>query len=87
VEKPDTQQEREKKEHKKDKPPPEESHDDTYFSIAAILALLKQENVTLEGNALASLAALQQQGITSIPIRNEQPILEAIIEAAARLEA
>lgn len=86
VEKPGDQPGREKKDHKKDDTPPEENRDATYFSIDAILALLKQESVTLESDVLASLAALRQQGVTSIPIRNEQPILEAIIEAAAALK-
>jgi hypothetical protein len=83
VEKPGDQPGREKKDRKKDDTSPEENHDDTYFSIDAVLALLKQENVTLDADVTASLDWLRQQGITNIPIRNNQPILEAIIEAAA----
>src|SRR4051812_9824971 len=60
----------------------EEKQDDTLFSIEAIRALLQQENA-LGNEATACLALLEQSGVTSIPIRSEQPILDAIIEAAA----
>ena len=65
---------------------PEEEHDATFFSIDAIRALLKQENVEMGLDVITSLDLLQQRGVTSIPIRNEQPILEAIISAAASLK-
>ncbi len=35
---------------------------------------------------MAYLDLLQQHGVTSIPIRNEQPIIDAITDAAARLK-
>jgi len=61
-----------------------EPDDGTFFSIDAIRALLKAENVTA-GEAFVQLDQLQQRGVSSIPIRNEQSILEAIADAAARL--
>ncbi|MBU6475777.1 MAG: hypothetical protein KGL10_01785 [Alphaproteobacteria bacterium] len=71
--------------HKKEEPPAEESRDDTLFSLEAIRALLKQENVALNADVIAALDRLQERGVTSIPIRDEQPILDAIKDAAARL--
>ena len=67
--------------------PAEEKQDDTFFSIEAIRALLKQENIEVGNEVMACLDLLQQQGVTSIPIRNEQPILEAITDAASRLKS
>src|SRR4051812_30226298 len=64
----------------------EETPDDvTFFSLEAICALLEQENVSLDGDVQSSLDLLRRHGVVSVPIRNEQPILEAIAEAAARL--
>ena len=85
VERPD-QKSRDKGGKQKNNAAPEESHDVTYFSIEAIRALLKQENVALGSDVTASLDLLLQKGITSIPIRNEQPILDAITDAATRLK-
>jgi hypothetical protein len=73
-----------KKDQQKDDAPAEQN-DDTFFSIDAIRALLKQENVALGDDVIASLALLQQHGVISIPIRNEQSIIAAITDAAARL--
>ena len=71
---------------RRDDQPAEEEHDATFFSLEAILALLKQENIELGQDVLVSLELLQQRGVTSIPIRNEQPILAAITDAAALLK-
>jgi len=62
-----------------------EQNDDTFFSIDAICALLKQENVAVGEDVLAYLDLLRQHGVTSIPIRNEQSIIAAITDAAKRL--
>lgn len=70
----------------KDNSPDEQKQDDTFFSIDAIRALLKQENVAVGNDVIACLDLLQQNGITSIPIRNEQSIIDAISDAAARLK-
>lgn len=83
VERPD-QRNREKGGQQKDDAPPE--NDDTFFSIDAIRALLKQENVAVGDDVMAYLDLLQQHGITSIPIRNEQSIIAAITDAAAQLQ-
>ena len=64
---------------------PATQDDGTFFSIEAIRALLKQENVDVGNDVIACLDLLQQRGVTSIPIRNEQSIPAAITEAAARL--
>jgi hypothetical protein len=61
-----------------------EQDDGTFFSIDAIRALLKAENVTA-GEAFVQLDQLQHRGVSSIPIRNEQSIIAAIADAAARL--
>ena len=71
---------------RRDDPPAEEDHDATFFSLDAISALLKQENIELGPDIITSLDLLQRHGVTSIPIRNEQPILAAIIDAAALLK-
>jgi hypothetical protein len=71
---------------KREEESPEENHDGTFFSIDAIRALLVQENAA-ESGMMEDLDLLQQRGISSIPIREEQPIAEAIREAAARLKA
>jgi len=70
----------------KDNPPDEQGEDDTLFSIDAIRALLKQENIAVGNDVIAYLDLLQQHSITSIPIRNEQSIIAAITDAAARLQ-
>jgi len=70
---------------KKDDSPAEQEQDDTCFSIDAIRALLKQQNVTVGDDVLAYLDLLKQHGIVSISIRNEQSIIAAITDAAARL--
>jgi hypothetical protein len=85
VERPD-QKNREKGGGQKNDTPAEEKQDDTFFSIEAIRALLKQENVTLGSDVIAYLDLLQQHSVTSIPIRNEQSIIAAITEAAARVK-
>ncbi len=86
VSKPDDEKHREKhgSRHQEEQPA-EQSRDDTLFSLDAIRALLKQENVELDASILSALDKLQRGGITSIPIRDEQPILDAIKDAAARL--
>jgi len=61
-----------------------EQDDGTFFSIDAIRALLKQENAAT-AEVLAQLDQLQQRGVSSIPIRNEQSIVAAIADAAGRL--
>lgn len=64
----------------------EEKHEDaTFFSIDAIRALLIQENVDVSDEVMSCLDQLQRQGVMSIPIRDEQPILEAITAAAVRM--
>ncbi len=86
VEKPDEKSHDKGGSHKKDDTPAEENNDDTFFSIEAIRALLKQENVDIGADVMAGLDLLQRYGVTSIPIRNGQPILEAITDAAALLK-
>jgi hypothetical protein len=58
--------------------------DGTFFSIEAIRALLKQENAA-GADILAYLDLLQECGVTSIPIKNEQSIPAAIADAASRI--
>lgn len=71
---------------KKDETPAEAQEDDTLFSIEAIRALLKQENVDAESEAFVHLDLLQQYGVASIPIRNEQSIIAAIADAVLALK-
>ncbi len=86
VSKPDDEKHREKHGNRhQEEQRAEESHDDTFFSLDAVRVLLKQENVELNAAVLAALDKLQRGGVTSIPIRDEQPILDAIQDAAARL--
>lgn len=77
---------REKGGKKKDDAPAEIKEDDTLFSVEAIRALLKQENVDAGSEAFIHLDLLQQHGILSIPIKSEQSIIAAIAEAIARLQ-
>ena len=63
----------------------DEQQDDTLFSIDAIRALLKQENLDAGSEAFAHLDLLQQKGVSSIPIRNGQSIVAAIAAAVAQL--
>jgi hypothetical protein len=61
--------------------------DAAFFSVDAIRTLLKQQAMA-DGaldESFAGLDLLQQQGITSIPIRPEQDILAAIADAVAAL--
>lgn len=74
------------RENRRDDGEMEERHDDAmFFSLDAIQALLEQEGVSISGEVQSYLSELRQQGVASIPIRNDQPILEAIALAAARL--
>ena len=86
VGKPDEKNREKHNQQKKEEPPAEESHDDMFFSLDAIRALLKQENVALDAGVSTELDLLQRRGVASIPIRDEQPILDAIKDAAARLQ-
>lgn len=74
------------RENRRDDGEMEENQEDvTFFSIDAIRALMEQENIDLGDEARAYLDLLQRHGVVSIPIRNEQPIVEAITAAAIRL--
>jgi hypothetical protein len=84
VERPDPKN-REKEGKRKDEAPAEEKQDGAFFSIEAIRALLKQESA-LSPDLAAALDLLLQNGIANIPIRDEQPIPDAIKTAAARFK-
>jgi hypothetical protein len=76
---------RDKEGKRKEEAPAEEKNDGMFFSIEAIRALLKQENA-LSPDLAAALDLLLQNGIANIPIRDEQPIPDAIKTAAARFK-
>lgn len=85
VDKPDTEKRREREQGQKREEEDAPQEDATFFSIEAIRALLEQEKVEIDEETRGSFERLKKHGVGSIPIRNEQPILEAIAEAARPL--
>ena len=86
---PHDQRGKEKKEGEKDNPHENAEvteSDVVFFSIEAISAILKQENTEEIQKLLLDIDSLRENGITDIPVRQEQSILSAITESVLSLK-